>query len=90
MYTKLNTKTRVKPTPSNFYVGQVKGEVKKVRALWNRTSRRNKINSEQVDTTVLRKICSQIPFNQDKIAALARGEEPERSYLNSVYMVRVL
>jgi len=90
MYSKLNTKQGKRFAKRDFFVGHVKGEVKKVRALWNRANRRNRLNSEQVDTTTLRKICCQIPFNQDILAAEARGEQPEYKHFNSVYMVKIL
>ena len=86
MYSKRNKKTN----KQDFHVGAFKKECKKVKALWNRATRKNGLLENQMDTTTSRRICAPIPLNQEKIAAKARGEEPEHSYFNSLYMVRVI
>jgi len=90
MYSKINKKSKRVPKDMNFYVGRVKGECRKVRALWNRVTLKPDSSTNQMHTDIIRKVCSPIPINQAAIAAEARGEKPERSHFNSIYMVKIL
>lgn len=76
MKTKKNHKhwRLTKRTKYNFFVGDVKGELKKLRGFYNRVIRNNSI-PENIDIHVSRQICCPIPPNQEQLAAKARGEE---------------
>jgi len=86
MYHKDNKATGNK----DFVVGQVKKEVKKVRAFANRTMRMPDQYSNQSNSITTRRICAPIPPNQDALAAEARGEKEEKTYFDSILMVRVI
>ena len=75
--------------PQNFFIGAFKGEVQKVRGLWNQIQRRPR-QQNQVDTVTLRKICAPIPSDQARQAAKARGEEIPRDFYNTVLTIRII
>lgn len=75
--------------PSNYFVGTFKGEVQKIRGLWNQIQRRPR-QQNQVDTVTLRKICAPIPSDQARQAAKARGEEIPRDFYNTMLTIRII
>lgn len=76
--------------PKNYFYGAFKGEIKRVKGLWNRTTSIPHTMNNQVDTVISRRICCPIPKDQDRLAAKARGEEQDRSFYNPVLNVRIL
>ena len=74
-------------------VGGFKGEVKKVRALFNRTIRRPDYTSQQVNQhkfPVHRDICCPIPLDQERQAMIARGEKMDTYFSNPILYVKVI
>ena len=75
--------------PKNFFYGTFKGEVQKIRGLWNRIQGQSR-QDNQVDTVTLRKICAPIPPDQERQAAKARGEESPREFYNTILTVKII
>lgn len=90
MYSRVNFKSKRTPKDKNFFIGRVKGEVGKVKAFWNRVIVKPDFSSNQMNTSLVRRVCAPIPINQAEVAAESRGEKPERSYFNSIYMVKII
>lgn len=88
MTSKENKKDTQTPKRKNFVVGGYKGEVRKSRAVWNKVLSFPKTN--QADTYVVKKVCAQIPPNQDALAAVARGERPDSDMKNQILYIKIL
>lgn len=81
---KLFKKTR--RTVYNYFVGDMPGELKRLRGFYARAIRNNAIPTN-VDIHVARQICCPIPSDQARQVAKARGEKLERTYTNTEFKV---
>lgn len=88
MIGKINIKSIYKPKEKNFFVGAFKGEVRKVRAIYNRALRINEGN--QTDRKMIQEVCGPIPPNQDALAAVARGERPDSNLRNQILYIKII
>jgi len=89
-YTIIMTSKHNKATGyKDFFVGQTKGEIKKVKALWSQVSNIRSLQNDQVHTNIVRRICAPIPSNQAQLVAEARGEKLESTF-SSMLTVRIL
>jgi hypothetical protein len=88
MVGRVNKKSIYTPKEKNFFVGAFKGEVRKVRAIYSKALRVSEGN--QTDHKMILQVCGPIPYNQDALAAVARGERPDSDLKNQVLHVRVI
>lgn len=88
MYSKLRKNTGERHPPKNFFVGAFKGEVRKSRAVWNTILQHRPGN--QVDTYIVRIVCSNIPPDQDARVAAANGEHSSNYMKNQILYIRVI
>jgi hypothetical protein len=85
----MKSKRNFETGDTNFFFGEKKGELKKVKAVWNKISNLRSIQNDQVHTTVVRRVCAPIPFNQAQLVAEINGEKLESTF-SSIYNVRIL
>jgi len=85
----MKSKTNKETGQKDFFYGQAKGEIAKVKAVWNKISNDRSLQNDQVHTTVVRRICAPIPSNQAQLAAEARGEKLESTF-QSMLTVRII
>lgn len=76
-------------TEYTFFYGAVPGEIRKIRGIFTQASRRTNI-PETIDIHVSRQICCQIPKDQARQVAKARGEKYERNYADTELKIWLL
>lgn len=91
MKSKRNNKLfkEARQTEYTFFYGAVPGEIKQIRGIFAQACRRNNIPTN-IDIHVSRQICCQIPSDQARLVARARGEKFERNYANTELKILIL